>query len=189
MCNGPDQSNSIILLHEDLRHFSSALCCLRCLAASADSCCCATPNILHKHSQSATTRTLTESSYSIVQPSIIHITELFSSGGGDGAELGWDLNIIASAVAEATIWLVVWSFSVDMLDVRFSYRLIESHHKPSSILGYWVKWRPRQTQRTRWTEKMARAGLDKHDLVDATSQLSTAFTEGCGCQRKREDGG
>ena len=143
----------------------------------------------NKHSQSATTRTLTESSYSIVQPSIIHITELFSSGGGDGAELGWDLNIIASAVAEATIWLVVWSFSVDMLDVRFSYRLIESHHKPSSILGYWVKWRPRQTQRTRWTEKMARVGLDKHDLVDATSQLSTAFTEGCGCQRKREDGG
>ena len=186
MCDSPDQSNSIILLHEDLRHFSSATLCLRCLAASADSCCCATPNILHKHSQSATTRTLTESSYSI-QPSII--SELFSSGGGDGAELGWDLNIIASAVAEATIWLVLWSFSVDMLDVRFSYRLIESHHKPSSILGYWVKWRPRQTQRTRWTEKMARAGLDKHDLVDATSQLSTAFTEGCGCQRKREDGG
>ena len=100
MCDSPDQSNSIILLHEDLRHFSSALCCLRCLAASADSCCCATPNILHKHSQSATTRTLTESSYSI-QPSII--SELFSPGGGDGAELGWDLNIIASAVAEATI--------------------------------------------------------------------------------------
>ena len=36
---------------------------------------------------------------------------------------------------------------------------------------------------------MARAGLDKQDLVDATSQLSAAFTEGCGCQRKREDGG
>ena len=140
----------------------------------------------NKHSQSATTRTLTESSYSI-QPSII--SELFSSGGGDGAELGWDLNIIASPVAEATIWLVVWSFSVDKLDVCFSYRLIESHHKPSSILGYWVKWRPRQTQRTRWTEKMARVGLDKHDLVDATSQLSAAFTEGCGCQGKREDSG
>ena len=106
MCNGPDTSNSIILLHEDLRHFSSALCCLRCLAASADSCAAAVPHqtfCTYKHSQSATTRTLTESSYSIVQPSIIHITELFSSGGGDGAELGWDLNIIASAVAEATI--------------------------------------------------------------------------------------
>ena len=187
MCNGPDQSNSIILLHEDLRHFSSATLCLRCLAARQTA--AAVPHqtfCINKqlcHNSHSTRKQL----FNPAQPSII--SELFSPGGGDGAELGWDLNIIASAVAEATIWLVVWSFSVDMLDVRFSYRLIESHHKPSSILGYWVKWRPRQTQRTRWTEKMARVGLDKHDLVDATSQLSTAFTEGCGCQRKREDGG
>ena len=104
MWNGPDPSNSIILLHEDLRHFSSATLCLRCLAARQTA--AAVPHqtfCTNKHSQSATTRTLTESSYSIVQPSIIHITELFSSGGGDGAEVGWDLNIIASPVAEATI--------------------------------------------------------------------------------------
>ena len=35
MWNGPDPSNSIILLHEDLRHLSSATLCLRCLAHSA----------------------------------------------------------------------------------------------------------------------------------------------------------
>ena len=118
MCNGSDPSNSIILLHEDLRHFSSALCCLRCLAASADSCCCATPNILHKHSQSARHNSHNNRKQLFnpaqARPSIV--SELFSSGGGDGAELGWDLNIIASAVAEATICLVLWSFSVDMLD-------------------------------------------------------------------------
>ncbi len=107
MCDSPDQSNSIILLHEDLRHFSSATLCLRCAWRPVQKAAAVThPHqtfCTNKHSQSATTRTLTESSYSIVQPSIIHITELFSSGGGDGAELGWDLNIIASAVAEATI--------------------------------------------------------------------------------------
>ena len=184
MCDSPDQSNSIILLHEDLRHFSSATLCLRCLAASADSCCCATPNILYKQT---TLPQLAHYQKAVIQSSPVSYQNCSAQELAAGQRR--DIYIIASPDVETQIWLVVWSFSVDKLDVRFSYRLIESHHKPSSILGYWVKWRPRQTQRTRWTEKMARAGLDKHDLVDATSQLSTAFTEGCGGQRKREDGG
>ena len=103
MCNGPDQSNSIILLHEDL-----------ILAPPRSAACAALPGaqcrqllLCHtKHSaqtnNSATTRTLPESSYSI-QPSIIYQN---CSAQEMGAWLAWqhrDINIIASPDVETQI--------------------------------------------------------------------------------------